>query len=78
MDNPHHRGDQLDLGLPGVSPEGLELWEGRSPRVLTKAHILFSLGALPPAGLHAVDSGSYENCSEVMLDEQARRHHYGS
>ena len=51
-------------------------WPGASPRELTRAFKKFSVGALPPAGLHG--DGLYEACTDESIDEQARRFHHGT
>ena len=38
--------EQLELKLEGIDAP----WEGRSPRVLTKAYLRFSFQAPPPGG----------------------------
>ena len=50
--------------------QGLQLelpWGGRSPRVLTHAHIRFSLS----------QRDGEDDLSDAMIDEQYRRFHYG-
>ncbi len=45
-------GAQLELELDDVrGVRRVVPWDGRSPRVLTRSHELFSLGALPRGGL---------------------------
>ncbi len=56
---------RLDSGLDPTLP-----WGGRSPRVLTRAHERFRL---KPSGDAATDFGD-----DRFIDEQCRRHQYGS
>ena len=41
----------MELALADPRADVLVPWEGKSPRVLTKAFRMFSLGALPARGL---------------------------
>ena len=48
---PFHDCNQLELELSDERvAKTIVVWEGRSPRVLTKAFQKFSLGAHPPGG----------------------------
>ena len=65
-------GAQLELfeGLllrDPTSPQGLEPWDGRSPRELTEAHNRFSLA----------QEGREPNAEDAIIDEQCRRHLHG-
>ena len=60
--------DELRQG--DLDPAQLELpWGGRSPRVLTQAHIRFSL--------RPRDDEDEPSASDAMVEEMCRRHQYG-
>ena len=54
---------QFELELAGPGRAWYEPWAGRSPRALTGAAVMFSLGAFPAGGLHA-------ECATVCLDRE--------
>ncbi len=56
------------IRLDPTADQGLEPWDGQSPRELTEAHIRFSLG----------HEGASLNEFDALIDEQCRRHLYGS
>ena len=48
---PFHDSDQCELALDDVRvAKTIVVWDGRSPRVLTKSFQKFSLAAHPPGG----------------------------
>ena len=66
------RGDTADMfeGLERSDPtaeQGIDLWDGRSPRELTEAAISFSLA----------QEGASLNEFDAIIDEQCRRHFHG-
>ncbi len=53
-----------------LDPSSEEPWGGRSPRVLTRGYELFSLSH---------EETTFETVwDDTVLDQQCRRHHYGS
>ena len=55
--------EELELEDP-TSSQGLEPWDGQSPRDLTEAHKRFILG----------HEGASLNAEDAAIDEQCRRH----
>ena len=66
------RGQQMELfdrliEADPTSPHGLEPWDGRNPRDLTRAAESFRLG----------HEGTSLTAEDARIDEQCRRHQHG-
>jgi len=68
--HPPHEGDQFELELLGEGRAWYEPWGGMSPRGLTEASKLFSLGAPPARGLRADETPAQEMITEELLDPE--------
>ena len=65
--NLHHVSEQLELELAFGLTAWYEPWGGRDPRGLTRSAEMFSLGALPPAGLP--DDARLQDVSERSSEQ---------